>query len=351
MRARFHRRTPDTLNRLRQRSRGRKITDLITRTHSIGWIWSWSDHLGSRHFYCGYELSKAWAAFKFLKVHQRPVLPTNRRPFIPRYLFNDNGCSFSGIKYRKTCCTSQKGTTMSSLYFPARDNRITSRSCPSGSFRFLSFTFLVFRYEVWTWQKLAQVCSTWRQIMFASPRRLDLRLTCTGGKPVRDMLDAFPNFPINITYWRMTPSLHVPRKYLDNILAALERRDQACGISLTGLTTPLFETFVTMMQEPFPTLTFLEFRSVGTGIDDVETAPIIPDTFLGRSAPRLQSLTLSSIAFQGLPKLLFSAKDLVSLELTGIPVTGYMYISSEALADSLSALPRLKWCHIINTSP
>ena len=185
--------------------------------------------------------------------------------------------------------------------------------------------------EVWKWQTLAHVCSRWRQIVFESPRRLDLRLTCTGRKIVREMLDAFPNFPININYQHNPQSLHDTREYLNNILAALECRGQARRISLTGRLNPLLKTLVTRMQEPFPALTSLELMSN----DGVETAPVIPDTFLGRSAPSLQSLNLGGISFPGLPNLLFSARDLVSLKLTQIP------ISPEALADNLSALPRL----------
>ncbi|KAH9980543.1 hypothetical protein BJV74DRAFT_989562, partial [Russula compacta] len=90
------------------------------------------------------ELSKAWAAFKFPQVHQAPIPPTNTncQPFILYYLFNDNRWPFSGIKYRKPCCTSQKGTTTSSGKrpdCPSRDNCIASKSCPARCFRFLSF--------------------------------------------------------------------------------------------------------------------------------------------------------------------------------------------------------------------
>ena len=205
------------------------------------------------------------------------------------------------------------------------------------------YRFLVKRPqdEIWKWQTLANVCSRWRQIIFASPCRLDSRLTCTERTPVREMLDAFPNFPINIDYWDDIYSTH---DTWDNILAALERRGQARWISLAGLTNPPLEIFVTMMQEPFPSLTYLQFWSN----DGVDSALVIPDTFLGRSTPRLQFLLLHGIAFPGLPKLLFSARDLVSLVLTQIPVTGY--IPPEALTDSLSALPSLMWFTIMFAS-
>ena len=40
-------------------------------------------------------------------------------------------------------------------------------------------------YYIWEWQLLAQVCRRWRQIIFASPRRLNLLLLCKEGTPVR----------------------------------------------------------------------------------------------------------------------------------------------------------------------
>ncbi|KAI0249327.1 hypothetical protein BJV78DRAFT_1362967, partial [Lactifluus subvellereus] len=86
------------------------------------------------------------------------------------------------------------------------------------------------------------------------------------------------------------------------------------------------------MQEPFPALTLLQLRTC-------ETAPALPDMFLGGSAPRLQVLDLRGIPFPGLPRLLLSASDLSDLTLLGIPHTGY--ISPEALVEGLSALTRL----------
>ncbi|KAH9980536.1 hypothetical protein BJV74DRAFT_102233 [Russula compacta] len=178
-----------------------------------------------------------------------------------------------------------------------------------------------------------------------SPRRLDLQLTCTRRTPVREMLAAFPNFPININYRNNTPSLHDSCEYLDNILAALERRDHVRRISLSALTSSRLGTFVVAMQAPFPSLTFLELMSN----DGMDSSLVIPDTFLGRSAPSLQFLCLSGIAFPGLPKLLFSTRNLVSLIFMPVPMTGY--IPPESLADSLSVLPRLRHFDIIPRYP
>ena len=73
-----------------------------------------------------------------------------------------------------------------------------------------------------------------------------------------------------------------------------------------------------------------------------ETPTIIPNLFLGGSAPCLQHLTLRSISFPGLPKLLLSATHLVHLQLsvTHLPLSGYF--SPEDIVASLSVLSSLR---------
>jgi hypothetical protein len=68
-------------------------------------------------------------------------------------------------------------------------------------------------------------------------------------------------------------------------------------------------------------------------------AGVIPDLFLGGSAPPLQFLDLDGIPFPGLPKLLLSADHLGCLSLSDIPHSGY--ISPEAIVALLCNLPSL----------
>ena len=213
-------------------------------------------------------------------------------------------------------------------------------------FSFYRLAVMRFRDCAWDWHTLAHVCHRWRRIILTSPHLLDLRLTCTERTPVVEMLDAFPTFPIIIDYQHNAPPPYHISQDWGNIFAALGHRDQARWISLSRLTSRLLGVFVTMMQKPFPALTFLELRS-DDGID--EMVQVLPDTFLGRSAPRLQYLILQGVPFPALPALLFSASDLLSLHLTDIPSTGY--ISPEALATGLSTLPRLTWLRITFASP
>jgi hypothetical protein len=77
---------------------------------------------------------------------------------------------------------------------------------------------------------------------------------------------------------------------------------------------------------------------------------VLPDSFLGGSAPRLQILHFNGISFSATPKLLSSANnDLVELRLLDIPHSGY--ISPEAMVTGLSALTRLERLSIGFRSP
>jgi hypothetical protein len=103
------------------------------------------------------------------------------------------------------------------------------------------------------------------------------------------------------------------------------------------------EQVLTAMEVPFPELTYLELSSNG------ETAPVIPDSFLDGSAPRLDSFSLFGIPFPGLPKLLLSATHLAVLRLENIPHSGY--ISPEAIVAPLSVLSSLESLTLLFRSP
>jgi F-box-like len=186
------------------------------------------------------------------------------------------------------------------------------------------------------WPKLVHVCQRWRYIVFASPRRLDLRLLCTHSTPVREMLDVWPPLPIQIHYSNV--DLYVE----DNVIAAFEHRNRVRSIRFGRIWEPL-ERVVAVMQEPFPELESLSLEIYGM------TMPALPNTFLGGSAPRLRSLHLIHIPFPTLPRLLLSTNDLVHLSLLKIPHSGY--ISPGAMATCVSALTRLTRLSIGFISP
>ena len=183
--------------------------------------------------------------------------------------------------------------------------------------------------SIQAWHTLVHVCRKWRTIVLGSPRRLDLRLFCKGTTPVKDTLAVWPPLPIVI-------GRHYPAKGMDNIIAALEYNDRVCDIRLWNDTNSELEEVLAAMQQPFPALTHLDMWSEDLG----ETLPVVSESFLGGSAPRLQDLLFQHFPFPGLPKLLLSATGLVTLRLFDIPHSGY--ISPETIVRCLSTLTRLE---------
>jgi hypothetical protein len=84
---------------------------------------------------------------------------------------------------------------------------------------------------------------------------------------------------------------------VDNIIAALEHSDRVCQIQPKHLTTSSELEYITdsaaiLMHKPFPELTDLRLG----GFVYVES--ILPDSFLGGTAPRLRSISgITKITF------------------------------------------------------
>ena len=205
------------------------------------------------------------------------------------------------------------------------------------------FDFYV--HETWEegWYTLVHVCQNWRNVVFGSPGRLDLRLYCKAGTPVMKTLDAWPPLPIVLNVNGFNRFMHTNLD-MDDIITALKHNDRICQSTFSSISSSQLEIILAAMQRPFPTLTNLTLSP------EDETAPVNADSFLGGSAPpHLQTLKLSRVPFPGLPKLLSSAADLVSLLLLKIPHSGY--ISPEDIVSGLSALNRLETLHIGFESP
>ncbi|SRR6266404_2687819 len=49
------------------------------------------------------------------------------------------------------------------------------------------------------WQSLVQVCKRWQETIYASPRYLDLFLYLSGGDPIAENLDHWPELPLIIS--------------------------------------------------------------------------------------------------------------------------------------------------------
>ena len=182
------------------------------------------------------------------------------------------------------------------------------------------------------WHTLVHVSRKWRCVVFDSPHRLRLRLFCSASTPVREMLSIWPPLPIIIQQYDYTAS----ESNEDNIIAVLEHPDRVCKVQLSDVPSLHLEKLLAAMQEPFPALTDLML------VTNDNTAPVIPDSFLGGFAPNLGTLRLTGIPipFPGLRKLLLSATDLIDLHLDKIPHSGYF--SPEAMVTCLSPLTRLQ---------
>ena len=195
------------------------------------------------------------------------------------------------------------------------------------------------------WRSLVHVCHRWRTIVFESPRHLDLQLVCTGRTRARDSLDVWTALPLVIhceDYEYDDDDSKDSIRNVDNILAVLERRNRVRRINLEGVSSSNLEMILAAMQQPFPELTSLRLWSYN------RTMPVVPGSFLGGFAPRLEVLGLGRILFPGLPKLLLSATHLRVLELN-IPRAGN--ISPDALVVILSTLTSLKSLTLGITSP
>ena len=184
------------------------------------------------------------------------------------------------------------------------------------------------------WHNLIHVCRRWRNLVFASPRRLNLRLVCTRIKPVKDMLDIWPTFPIVIDDQELGRPRRSRMERVGNTIAALEHRDGVCQIILENIPLSLFPILAEVMQESFPMLTRLQ-------LDSEDDSPVLdPESFLGGSAPRLRSLTLQRMSFPALPTLLLTTRDLVELRLWSIPYSGFFL--PNAMVACLSSLTKLE---------
>ena len=198
--------------------------------------------------------------------------------------------------------------------------------------------------KIESWQKLVHVCRRWRTLVFGSPRRLDLQLVCTANTPARDTLDVWPALPLTIRF-RADSYYHYCSTNVDNIIAVLERNDRVRQISLESVSNSYLEPILATMRETFPELTGLDISSLRYG----SAAIVLPDSFLGGSAPHLQSLSLEHVSFPDLPNLLLSTTRLITLRLDNIPHSGY--ISPEAMVTALSALTSLRSLRLGFRSP
>jgi hypothetical protein len=185
------------------------------------------------------------------------------------------------------------------------------------------------------WHPLVHVCRRWRNIVFASPRRLNVRVFYTPTRQVNVMLDTWPDLPIQIS----AQGYKSLRWHGDNnLVAALGHTDRICRIHFNKISCSAVEGFLPAMQKPFPALTSLAIDC--SDYVDMEPMAVLPEAFLGGFAQHLRSCDLWAVEFPGIWKLLSSANNLVTLSLWDIPDS--MYASPEEMATYLSTTPNLE---------
>jgi hypothetical protein len=200
--------------------------------------------------------------------------------------------------------------------------------------------------EMESWQSLVHVCRRWRGLAFGSPRHLNLQLCCRTPKLSARMslaADVWPALPLLIL-------CGVRETSVDDVIAGLEHSDRISQMHLHchGARQSDCEKLWAAMQAPFPELASLIMdREAGRWLS--QSTAVVPDSFLGGSAPRLRYFQLDSIPFPGLPRLLLSATHLVKLRLFTIPHSGY--VSPEAMATCLSMLTSLETLQLQFESP
>ena len=180
------------------------------------------------------------------------------------------------------------------------------------------------------WRTLVHICQRWRNLAFTYPYHLNLQLFCKPPwRSVKKMLDIWSELPIFIYAWD-----HPDQKAKYEVAAALKLNHRVSRIYFLKTSDSAWDTFVPLMQQPFPALTHLCVLPYGTIKDPISRS------FLGGSAPFLRDLILNGVPFPALPELLLSTTNLVRLSYQNIPPSGY--ISPRAMVTTLSRLTRLE---------
>ena len=197
-------------------------------------------------------------------------------------------------------------------------------------------------YGPWKWHRLAQVCQRWRSVVFAYPRHLNLRIVLTYAKSIRSAPKLWPVLPVIIWYPHPQTASHPIRVLTssdeDNISDMLKNPARICEIDL-DITRTLLEKYASLLEESLPALDHLRLRSHDIFVETM----CLSINFLNHSAPQLRVLHLKGITIpmSRLSRLLSSSKNLVSLQLEDIILSGSLPAAVD-LVIGLSTATQLK---------
>ena len=151
----------------------------------------------------------------------------------------------------------------------------------------------------------------WRNLILASPSRLNLHLLCTYGVPVADMLAHSPPLPLIIYYQDGRSEINAQDK--SGIMLALSHRDRVRRISF-WMPTRNLRKFIMAMNGQYPILEHLKIEYLTRQPQSLA----FPLTF---QAPKLSRLASGLPAF--LPLTAVTTAGLVTLKLVNIPSSPY----------------------------
>ena len=187
-------------------------------------------------------------------------------------------------------------------------------------------------HDYYRWQTLVHVCHRWRYVVFASPHRLDLAIEL-GKSTISKSLDIWPTLPIVISVYAIES-----KEEVTGVITALRECNRVRKIDYDDYDDDLdiqdsLWKEIAAIDEPFLALTSLKLSCIQNPV-------VLPDSFLGGSAPLLRSLSLSRIPYPSIGNLLSSTTNLVWLSLWRIPHSSY--VAPETIVPLLSMLPELK---------
>ena len=188
--------------------------------------------------------------------------------------------------------------------------------------------------ERW-WNKLTQVCRRWRNVILESASSLDLRLVCTYGTPIADMLAHSPPLPLVIDYpevdWDITAEDEA------GIILALEKRDRVRRIRF-AMPVWNMQKFIMAIDsdQEYSKLESL-IMEPSTEDSDNNTVLKLPESF---QAPNLRHLLLRGFDLPIRSRLLTNAVGIVTLCLyMDHPVA---YLRPDTLHQWISFMPQLE---------
>jgi hypothetical protein len=158
-----------------------------------------------------------------------------------------------------------------------------------------------------------------------------VRQPSTPTTPTKMLLDIWPPLPISI--YSSPSDSAFDEKSVESLTVAVEHRDRISEIHISNINGPASERLIDVMHEPLPSLIHFYLGISGTD----ESVLVLPETFLGGSAPRLQTFVLWGIPFPSLPKFILSVNHIIHIHLLDIPHSGY--ISPDTRATCLQ-------CHV-----